>query len=73
MLVLVIPMSLNNFTSMCLIFLDCTVVDHAHIIVHIKFKQRTTLASSFVDDQVIKGIVVRNNDVFLSERTNRKV
>jgi hypothetical protein len=38
--------------------LDIGIMQQADVVLHTKVKQRTRLASSFVDDQLVEGVVV---------------
>jgi DNA-binding MltR family transcriptional regulator len=41
-----------------LVLLYCSVVHHSDIVVYVEIEQRARLPSSFVDNEIIKGIVL---------------
>lgn len=54
-----------NITCMGFFLFYTSVVLQAYIIVHVEMEQRAAFPSGLGDDQIIKGHIVRQNQVFL--------
>jgi hypothetical protein len=47
-----------NLSGVRFVFLDCGIRQHADIIVDVEIEQWSGLATSLVDDEVIKGVML---------------
>lgn len=66
MFIPIIPAALDDFTSVALVLLLRRVGEHAHIVVHVKVEQWARLSSCFVDDKVVKGVMLLLDPISVS-------
>jgi hypothetical protein len=57
--------ALDDLAGVRLVLLDARVGRDAHVVVHRKVEQRAALAARLVEDQLVKGKVVRQDEVLL--------
>lgn len=60
MLVPVIPATLNNFARMRLVFLLRRIGKKAHVVVDVKVEEGARFTTCFVDDEVVKCVVLQH-------------
>ena len=48
-----------------LVLFDARVARDAHVVVHAKVEERAALAARLVEDELVKGVVVRQDEVLL--------
>lgn len=58
MLIPLVPTPLYYLPSMRFVFLNSGIRQQAHIVVHIEVEQGTRLSARFVDDEVIKSVML---------------
>lgn len=59
------PLALDDFAGVTLLLFDPRIADHADVVVHVKVEKWAGLASGLVDDELVEGVVVRDDQVFL--------
>jgi hypothetical protein len=53
--------SLHDFPGMGFILFLCSIGEQANIVMHIEIKKRSRLAARFVNDEIVKCIVLKRN------------
>ena len=70
-LVALVQSLLHHLSSMRLVLLYPRITNHSYIVVHIKMEEGSALASRLVDDEVVEGGRVREDQVVVVEQALR--
>lgn len=65
MLVALVVRALHDLARVGLILLDTGIVGQADVVVHIKAEQRAGLSAGLVDNEVVEGVVVGDDQILL--------
>jgi hypothetical protein len=61
----IIPRALHHLSRMTLVLFPRRIADEPDVIVHVEVEQGSRLAARLVDDKVVEGVRVRDDQVFL--------
>lgn len=61
--VAVVPTSLHDFSGVRLVLFLSSIRQQTNVVVHVKVEERTRFTASFVDDEVVEGVSLRNEQV----------
>jgi hypothetical protein len=64
-LVALVPTAFNHFSRVRLVFLLGSIRKQSDVVVDIKIEEGTRFPSGFVDYEIVKGIMLWNDEVFL--------